>query len=71
MLYYCLKLQVNVLSRLLQSEAGVTVRWFCSNAIETNPSKFLGILFKGNKQDSDFRVSVAGQDIEFSQSIPF
>ena len=37
--------------------------------MEANPSKFQGILFKGNKQASDFKVSVGGQNIEFSKSI--
>ena len=41
------------------------VRWFCDNAMEANPRKFQGILFKGNKQVSDFMVSVDGHDIEF------
>ena len=52
--------ELNIVSQLLQSEAEVTVRWFCSNAMEANPSKFQGILFKGNKQASDFKVSVGG-----------
>ena len=50
-------------------EAEVTVRWFCDNAMEANPSKFQGILFKGNKQVSDFKVSVDGHDIGFSNSM--
>ena len=37
--------------------------------MEANPSKFQGILFKGNKQASDFKVSVGGQNIEFSKSM--
>ena len=61
--------ELNIVSQLLQSEAEVTVRWFCSNAMEANPSKFQGILFKGNKQASDFKVSVGGQNIEFSKSM--
>ena len=61
--------ELNIVSRLLQSEAEVTVRWFCDNAMEANPSKFQGILFKGNKQVSDFQVSVDGHDIEFSNSM--
>ena len=38
--------ELNIVSRLLQSEAEVTVRWFCDNAMGANPSKFQGILFK-------------------------
>ena len=34
----------------MQSEAEVTVRWFCENAMEANTSKFQGTIFKGNKQ---------------------
>ena len=41
--------ELNIVSQLLQSEAEFIVRWFCSNAMEANPSKFQGILFKGNK----------------------
>ena len=37
--------------------------------MEDNPSKFKGILFKGNKQAPDFNVSVDGNDIEFCQSM--
>ena len=37
--------------------------------MEANPSKFQGILFKGNKQASDFKVSVGGQNIAFSKSM--
>ena len=61
--------EINIVSRLLQSEAEVTVRWFCDNAMEANPGKFQGILFKGNKQVSDFKVSVDGHGIEFSNSM--
>ena len=35
--------ELNIVSPLLQSEAEVTVRWFCDNAMEENPSKFQGI----------------------------
>ena len=35
--------ELSIVSRLLQSEAEVTVRWFCDNAMEANPSKFQGI----------------------------
>ena len=59
--------ELNIVSQLLQSEAEVTIRWFCSNAIY--PSKFQGILFKGNKQASDFKVSLGGQNTEFSKSM--
>ena len=61
--------ELNIVSQLLQSEAEVTVRWFCSNAMDANPSKFQGILSKGNKQASDFEVCVGGQNIEFSKSM--
>ena len=61
--------ELSTVSRLLQSEAEVTVRWFCENAMEANPSKFQGILFKGNKQADDCKLSVNGQDIEFSNSM--
>ena len=58
-----------MVSRLLQSEAEVTVRWFSDNAMEANPGKFQGILFKGNKQATDFNVSIGGKDIEFCKSM--
>ena len=61
--------ELDIVRWLLQSEAEVTVRWFCNNALEANPSKFQRILFKGNKQASDFKVSVSGRNIEFSKSI--
>ena len=57
------------LSRQLQTEAEVTVQWFFDNALEANPTKFQGLLLKGNKQASEFSVSIRGQDIEFSKSI--
>ena len=37
--------------------------------MEANPAKFQGLLLKGNKQASDFRVIIQGQQIEFSKSI--
>ena len=52
--------ELSIVSRLLQSEAEVTVRWFCSNAMEATHSEFQGILFTGNKQASDLKVSVGG-----------
>ena len=61
--------ELSIVSRLLQSEAEVTVRWFCDNAMEANLSKFQGILFKGNKQADDFKLSVNGHDIKFSKSM--
>ena len=61
--------ELSLVSRLLQSEAEVTVRWFCENAMEANPSKSQGILFKGNKQADDFKLSVNEHDIEFSKSM--
>ena len=57
------------LNRQLQTEAEVTVQWFFDNAMEANPTKFQGLLLKGNKQASEFSVSIRGQDIEFSKSI--
>ena len=50
--------ELSMVSRLLQSEAEVTVRWFSDNAMEANPGKFQGILFKGNKHAPDFNVSI-------------
>ena len=61
--------ELNVVSRMLQAEAEVTVQWFSENAMQANPAKFRGILFKGNKDGSDFKVSIRGQDIDFSKSI--
>ena len=60
--------ELNIVSRLLQSEVEVTVRWFC-NAMEANPSKFQGILCEGNQLASDFKVSICGQNMEFSRSM--
>ena len=31
--------------------------------MEANPAKFQGLLLKGNKQASDFRVIIQGQQI--------
>ena len=53
----------------MRAEAEVTVQWFFDNAMEANPTKFQGLLLKGNKQASEFSVSVQGQEIEFSKSI--
>ena len=61
--------ELNVVSRLLHAEAEVTVKWFSKNSIQANPAKFQGILLKGNKDCSDFKVSMRGQDIHFSKSI--
>ena len=61
--------ELSIVSRLLQSEAEVIVRWFCENAMEANPSKFQGIIFNGNKQADDFKLSFNGHDIEFSKSM--
>ena len=61
--------ELSIVSRLLQSEAEVTVRWFCENAMEANPSKFQGIFFKGNKQADDFKLSVNEHDIKYSKSM--
>ena len=57
--------ELNVVSRLLHAEAEVTVKWFSENSIQANPAKFQGILLKGNKDCSDFKVSMRGQDIQF------
>ena len=61
--------ELNVVSRLLQAKAEVTVQWFSENAMQTNPAKFQGILFKGNKDGSDFKVSIRRQDNDFSKSV--
>ena len=61
--------ELNILTRQLQTEAEVTIQWFADNAMEANPAKFQGLLLKGNKQASDFRVTIQGQQIEFSKSI--
>ena len=61
--------ELNILTRQLQTEAEVTIQWFADNAMEANPAKFQGLLLKGNKQASDFRVIIQGQRIEFSKSI--
>ena len=37
--------------------------------MEANPTKFQGLLLKGNKQASDFRVCIRGQENEFSKLI--
>ena len=55
--------ELDIVRRLLQSKAAITIRRFCSNAMEANPSKFQGILFKGNKQANDFEASTGGQNI--------
>ena len=54
---------------MLQAEAEVTVQWFFENAMQANPAKFQDILLKENKDGSDFKVSIRGQDIDFSKSI--
>ena len=61
--------ELNSLSRQLQTEAEVTMQWFSDNAMEANSAKLQGLLLKGNKQASDFRVIIQGQQIEFSKSI--
>ena len=66
---YVNHMEVHVVSRLLQTEAEVTVKWFSENAMQANPAKFQGILSKGNKHASDVKVSIRGQDIDFSESI--
>ena len=53
--------ELNSLTRQLQTEAEVTIQWFSDNAMEANPAKFQGLLLKGNKQASDFRVIIQGQ----------
>ena len=60
--------ELDIVHRLLPSEAGVTFRWFCSNDMEANQVvKISRDSIKGNKQDSDFKVSVGRQNIEFSK----
>ena len=61
--------ELSMLSHLLQSEAEISIRWFSEDAMEANPTKFQGIIFKGNKQAPDLNMSVDGNDIEFSQSM--
>ena len=61
--------ELNVVSRLLQAEAEVTVKWLSENAVQANPSKFQGISLKGNGYAYDFKVYIRGQDIDFSESI--
>ena len=61
--------ELSMVSRLLQSEAEITTRWFSDNAMEANPGKFQGILFKGNKHVTAFNVSVGGKHIEFYKSM--
>ena len=39
------------------------------NSMQANPAKFQGILLKGNKYVSDFKVSIRGQNVDFSKSI--
>ena len=62
-------MELHDVSRLLQAEAEVTVKWFSENAMQANPAKLQGILLKGNKHASDFKVSIRGQYIDFSESI--
>ena len=62
--------ELNSLTRQVQTEAEVTIQWFSDNAMETNPAKLQGLLLKGNKQASDFRVLTQGQQSKFSKSIP-
>ena len=57
--------KLTLLSRQLQTEAEVTFQWFLDNAMEANPTKFQGLLLKGNKPASDFKVSIRGQEIIF------
>ena len=37
--------------------------------MEANPRKFQGILFRGEKQINDFKLSVNRRDVEFSRSM--
>ena len=60
---------LDIVRLVLQLEVKVTVRWFCGNAMKANPSKFQCSLFKGDKQASDFKVAVGGQNIGFSKSM--
>ena len=52
-------------SRLLQAEAESTVQWSSEHSMHANPVKFQGILLKGNKYVSGFKVSIRGQDVDF------
>ena len=61
--------ELNSLTPQLQKEAEVTIQWVSDNTMEANPAKFYGLLLKGNKQATDFRVIIQGQQIEFSKSI--
>ena len=61
--------ELNSFTRQLQTEAEVTIQWFSDNTMEANPAKFQGLLLIGNKQPSDFRVIIQGQQIEFFKSI--
>ena len=54
--------ELALLSRQLQTEAEVTAPWFFDNAMEANPTKFQGLLSKGNKQASDFRLCIRGRE---------
>ena len=49
---------------ILQAETEVTVQWYYDNAMEANPAKFQGLLLKSNKQASNFRVIIQGQEVE-------
>ena len=61
--------ELHVVSRLLQAEAEATIQCFSENSMQANPAKFQGILLKGNKYVSDFKVSTRGQDVDISKSI--
>ena len=58
--------EMNIVSRLLQSEAEVTIRWFCDDTVEANLSRLQGILLKGVEHANDFNVSVDKHDTELS-----
>ena len=49
-------IKLTALSRQLQAKAEVTVQWFLNNAIEVNPTKFQGLLLRGNQQTRKFSV---------------
>ena len=46
-------IELALLSRQLQTEAEVTFKWFLDNSMEANPTKFQGLLLKGNKPAND------------------
>ena len=62
--------ELNIVYRLLESVAEATAPLCCSDAIETNPTKFQGILSKGNKWADDVKVSFGGQILNCQNQWP-